>query len=1297
MSDYDGNSWSCASVSSLEDLSFLGRGVEVEWKEACCSDHKCLLTDFALDFVLKHSNESVKVYTHLLQRIISCCRTLKLKIPENRSVQIVKATELLFVNYDEFLSVLGLNVLDQYLPAHTELCFSCQNGDCEHLKFIEETFLDNPSIRRRQKGKIMTLLTQHTKSFHPNKQQLSEQYDLLHRKDDQNSAFQFITHDLELSPGNRDLHLQFLCAALAKEENFMIFKQRLLPMIFKKRHLCCWFMEQIDQIYSNLNLYTKLTISSMLLEKSVNPPASWSSLVSEAELIRSLVDLDENVRLSALHLICCHAKQTAEIKIEDLKLIEAFVYLNSTLNRPVARSDLLSLLKKFFMRIVCYVPVHKRSSLPDDKFVDECGGFLLNLHKFTLDCLCCNGNFNRKLFALQLLELLHTSKLFDGESKGQKFKDLFGLSNAAQSRETYNLLVNMLTDDYELCQTMSLDLLSKIEFDIDNEERDLFIAKVVTESMNTDSKIQHTVFFQMKFVARKFPDQLQSILEALSGECYNRMNNSNLVEITNNTPVYPILSAISAVTSHISLEQREFQAFIRQNVIEMSFKIAQMVEPILHSLSPEGIIITDDGTIVCDDTIKVSDNVVNQLMAQKMESQTLLVSCWRTLKAVSTIFSDLLVRAPSDVLRNQWSDLLPRFYDYFWTNLTVCRHRGAFEIASIGFQAVCDRYAKLFVNEPDHQMNPLNWLEKSVTAACGGVDVHRLCSTRRSAGLPHLIASIIQSYQPTYAHRYHPNPHLDSTITKLSNCRQLEATFEVHCVNVLCALVQSTVFRNQITKHLEPMLLLAFEGIRADTWNVRNAHSQLFSAVVHKIFGTENFNRIGKGMSLTEFSNNFPKAFCEILDILETADVIYGSGEFVVHPALVLLSHLRPTPLDRKSCVLVQHVYRILLTSSRELVRHASIQAIRGFADVNSLLRVLDDDLRSLIRRGKELPSNSMAAFFQLFGHLICNAELSQIGELLHLLESQFLTGEFDLGQLPDYVLVIFFRDFVTAVLDQQLPIDVDRLVQNCRSVVNDPRHRASTALFLATIGRTQALKATAKKTNSQSINLSVVEEIVRNGGELDANAIKSALNDAYERHEILRINEVIALLAQKTSIPLELLADSSCKWSEDSSLDICFLESKLRCNVDYQLTETDWKVLDECEDSIHALEVYHIALSKSEEQKEKLKVRIAAYLQDEYANVREKAAELISPFFHDELLLHVGLCWSLAFERWSEVLERVKEVNCRELIESSALSLSPSSGVFAPCEKNPLAELFCMSQEHLAAKYFMRKLNKST
>ena len=93
--------------------------------------------------------------------------------------------------------------------------------------------------------------------------------------------------------------------------------------------------------------------------------------------------------------------------------------------------------------------------------------------------------------------------------------------------------------------------------------------------------------------------------------------------------------------------------------------------------------------------------------------------------------------------------LLQNLIDYLWTQLTECRHCGAFESAANTFQIVCLILWKLedFKNNLPYDYSkvdaPTKVLDKLIRSMEGIDEALGICETRRSAGIPPLIVAIL--------------------------------------------------------------------------------------------------------------------------------------------------------------------------------------------------------------------------------------------------------------------------------------------------------------------------------------------------------------------------------------------------------------------------------------------------------------------------------------------------------------------------------------------------------------------------
>lgn len=152
------------------------------------------------------------------------------------------------------------------------------------------------------------------------------------------------------------------------------------------------------------------------------------------------------------------------------------------------------------------------------------------------------------------------------------------------------------------------------------------------------------------------PDVMQRLGERAKEMSANMKE--NLTSISTTSPIHTVLNAMSGMLSEVDLADVVIQQKVKANVINTCFAVTEMVNPVLHSISPEGMVLDEeeeDGKLtflLCTVTDLTSINdvrldeveVPTAVLSQKMQSQRLIVACWRTIKAVSEIFAKIVVR-----------------------------------------------------------------------------------------------------------------------------------------------------------------------------------------------------------------------------------------------------------------------------------------------------------------------------------------------------------------------------------------------------------------------------------------------------------------------------------------------------------------------------------------------------------------------------------------------------------------------------------------------------------------------------
>jgi hypothetical protein len=232
-----------------------------------------------------------------------------------------------------------------------------------------------------------------------------------------------------------------------------------------------------------------------------------------------------------------------------------------------------------------------------------------------------------------------------------------GLVELTKEPKLFKALLKNVAYSYDLVQMLALELVQKIDFEIDDHAKNELVAEVLKNADNISTGIQHCVAFQSKIIGVKFPDKIFDVLTELSSKCKQRIENASLNVITAEQPVHTLLNIASSLISFVSFSDPEQVRYLRQNIVELCMDVTKIVDPVLQSFSPEGMLLSkeeSDARSAGNYDIKgclliwifldfpTDRHVPELIFEQKFESQTLLVGCWRTLKAVSSIFASVI-------------------------------------------------------------------------------------------------------------------------------------------------------------------------------------------------------------------------------------------------------------------------------------------------------------------------------------------------------------------------------------------------------------------------------------------------------------------------------------------------------------------------------------------------------------------------------------------------------------------------------------------------------------------------------
>lgn len=162
--------------------------------------------------------------------------------------------------------------------------------------------------------------------------------------------------------------------------------------------------------------------------------------------------------------------------------------------------------------------------------------------------------------------------------------------DAPRDSRLLKALLKSLDYSYDLVQTLALDLIQKIDFDIDAETKERTVESMLKNVEHISVDAQHQVTFQARVVGVKFPDKIRMVFEKICSKCPKRTedSSSSLNEITTEKPVHTFLNAFASLIPFVPFEDFEFVQYVRSNVIDFCLQVIRIFDPVLQSVSPEG-------------------------------------------------------------------------------------------------------------------------------------------------------------------------------------------------------------------------------------------------------------------------------------------------------------------------------------------------------------------------------------------------------------------------------------------------------------------------------------------------------------------------------------------------------------------------------------------------------------------------------------------------------------------------------------------------------------------------------------
>uniref|UniRef100_A0A8B9SF31 tRNA (32-2'-O)-methyltransferase regulator THADA n=1 Tax=Apteryx owenii TaxID=8824 RepID=A0A8B9SF31_APTOW len=422
----------------------------------------------------------------------------------------------------------------------------------------------------------------------------------------------------------------------------------------------------------------------------------------------------------------------------------------------------------------------------------------------------------------------------------------------------------------------------------------------------------------------------------------------SLLQAAASFPMYGRVHCITGALQQLPLNNLTLITEWKQMVarlILMSYKLSGVVSPVVQSSSPEGLIPMESDSETADrlqmilheiqpkDTNdyfiqakilkeyckvepeklvdhKPTENICKERQTCDVTAQMVLVCCWRSMKEISLLLGTLCKLLPSQAASESSDGLITveqvnNIGDYFKHHLLQSRHRGAFELAYAGFVQLTETLSRC--NSESLRRMPEQWLCHVLGEIKSCDPSSKLCTTRRSAGIPFYIQALLAS-EPKKGKADLLKMTMKELISLAAPLNESSSIIpQVHALNILRALFRDTRLGENIMPYVADGVQAAILGFMSPVWAVRNSSTLLFSALITRIFGVKrgkDENSKKNRMTGREFFSRFPSLYPFLLKELEIVANALDSEteELKLHPSLFLLllilGKLYPSPMD---------------------------------------------------------------------------------------------------------------------------------------------------------------------------------------------------------------------------------------------------------------------------------------------------------------------------------------------------------------------------------------------------------------
>eukprot|EP00094_Tigriopus_californicus_P001143 TCALIF_01106-PA protein Name:"Similar to Thada Thyroid adenoma-associated protein homolog (Mus musculus)" AED:0.68 eAED:0.68 QI:0/0/0/0.16/1/1/12/0/1922 len=654
-------------------------------------------------------------------------------------------------------------------------------------------------------------------------------------------------------------------------------------LITKVWRLCPDYFDNVNSTHQPTDSDPKSQKIFLLVIKSKKSSnkAKYEDFLDLKVYVHSFLAFNDDVRLLAFESLITSRKGAEPYTKRELEIVLKQSMENMNLETNWAKERYMSLNKKFCCRLSA-----SWDAMVNQMGLDYLSAFVQDLRKIYFQSLFPEANPPRRAMALESIRIVREalSKQFQparDQFEGSILIKVLGDSFESNKRLALNLLQDFNSDQLSLATSSQVGPIidkCRIMQRSTNPAHSLEAAYLVLllskqcgykQYLGIEDATQEDVItFTIQRLLRDLTDQLS-------------VARSNLSQAAQTHPMYGVLLNLRMFFEFKLISKSGCFGDELEALFNLMTDIHEVILPVLQSDAPEGVTFETD--------------------ASSSDAQALLLCAWRTSKEISLLMTSL---AKVYLLTNQHEHLCGIFR-FLCDSLSVLKHRGAFEQAHLAFATLCQALggSKRLKSLVDTE------LAKVLQAISNG---ESLCSTRRSAGLPFLILSLVSAQG-----REDRSGTLSSVMQSLfSNAEDpdIPVASRVNALHILRALFRANAFGDDMYTFTEQGLITTISGCNSNLWEVSQQNRVPYSVtllvhtLVTRIFGVKrDKDEFSQKNAITTrmFFQKHPRLFhifkAMLQNLVECLDKGRGSTwpqESVCVPILVLLAKLKPAPIS---------------------------------------------------------------------------------------------------------------------------------------------------------------------------------------------------------------------------------------------------------------------------------------------------------------------------------------------------------------------------------------------------------------